>query len=329
MATLELVRAGLVARAPEVAIALVGEPNRGLSSKRELRFGRHGSMALVITGPKAGLWHDHEIGDGGDMLALVMRERRVGFADAVDYAAGLLALPRQEWPRDVRQARQDKPAAAEAPDMRECARCIWQASQAIEGTPAQAYLQNRGLEVNDGVSGRVLRYHAACPFHRVEDGKKIHVEVPALVALFRSIVGDEPMAIMRTAITLDGRKADLSPAKLSLGPADGSAVKLSANDEVTIGLTLAEGIETALAGLMLGFAPAWALCSSGRIRTFPVLPGVEALTVLVDHDDEAKSKAGAGQVCARQVSKVWTAAGREVLRVVPDLVGQDMADLVK
>jgi hypothetical protein len=113
MATLELVRAGLVARAPEVAIALVGEPNRGLSSKRELRFGRHGSMAVVITGPKAGLWCDYETGDGGDMLALVMRERRAGFTDALDFAADLLALPPRECQRPMRQARQDEPAAAE------------------------------------------------------------------------------------------------------------------------------------------------------------------------------------------------------------------------
>jgi putative DNA primase/helicase len=98
---------------------------------------------------------------------------------------------------------------------------------------------------------------------------------------------------------------------------------------VTIGLTIGEGVETVLAGMMLGFRPAWALCTSGSIKKFRVLSGVECLTVLVDHDDEAKSKGGAGQVCARQVSEVWTAAGHEVRRVVPDLVGQDMADLVE
>jgi hypothetical protein len=146
------------------------------------------------------------------------------------------------------------------------------------------------------------------------------------VALFRSIETDEPMAITRIAITPDGRKADISPAKLSLGPADGAAVKLSAHDEVTLGLTIGEGPETVLAGMMLGFRPAWALCSSGRVRTFPVLPGVECLTVLVDHDDPQKSGRGAGQECARAVSAVWTAAGREVTRVTPTTLGFDIND---
>jgi hypothetical protein len=40
---------------------------------------------------------------------------------------------------------------------------------------------------------------------------------------------------------------------------------LSADDEVTIGLTIGEGPETVLAGMMLGFKPARALCSSGRL----------------------------------------------------------------
>jgi len=37
---------------------------------------------VATAGPKAGLWFDHEAGAGGDMLALIMRERRGGFRDA-------------------------------------------------------------------------------------------------------------------------------------------------------------------------------------------------------------------------------------------------------
>ena len=41
------IAAALTARATELATALLGEPNRQLSSKRELRFGRKGSLAVV------------------------------------------------------------------------------------------------------------------------------------------------------------------------------------------------------------------------------------------------------------------------------------------
>jgi putative DNA primase/helicase len=204
---LNAVRTRLVEHAGEIAVALMGEPNRTLSTKRQLRFRNRGSLAVHLTGLRAGTWKDFESGEKrDDMLALIMRERRVGFTDAVDYAAGLLAAPRQEWNRDVRHARQDKPAAAEAPDTRECARRIWQASQAIEGTPAEAYPRNRGLDGADGMSGRVLRYHGACPFHRFEAGEKIAIKVPALVCLFRDIHTDEPTAIHRIAITPDGAR---------------------------------------------------------------------------------------------------------------------------
>jgi hypothetical protein len=150
-----------------------------------------------------------------------------------------------------------------------------------------------------------------------------------MIALFRSIAGDEPVAIHRTALTLDGHKAPLENTKLTLGPVEGAAIKLSPDAEIASGLAIGEGIETTLAGMALGFAPAWALGNSGKIGRFPVLPGIESLTILVDHDDVAKAKRGAGQVQARECSARWTAAGREVFRVTPVQVGTDMNDLLQ
>ena len=78
--------AALVTKTAEVAVALVGEPNRQLSSKRELRFGRKGSLAVVIDGTKAGCWYDYENGIGGDLIDLIERVRGVDFRGAVTYA---------------------------------------------------------------------------------------------------------------------------------------------------------------------------------------------------------------------------------------------------
>ena len=52
------------------------------------------------------------------------------------------------------------------------------------------------------------------------------------------------------------------------------------------------------------------------------MPGVEVLTLLVDHDES-----GAGQRAALECSARWTAAGREVVRLVPNTMGTDFADL--
>src|SRR5689334_18921752 len=61
-----------------VALRLLGEPNREKSTRDQLRFGTHGSLAVEVGGRKAGTWYDHERGEGGGVLDLVRREANVG-----------------------------------------------------------------------------------------------------------------------------------------------------------------------------------------------------------------------------------------------------------
>ena len=60
---------GLVAR------ELLGEPNKALSSARELRFGHRGSISVDL---EKGVWHDHESGEGGGTLDMI--RLRAGFS---------------------------------------------------------------------------------------------------------------------------------------------------------------------------------------------------------------------------------------------------------
>ena len=55
-----------------VARDLLGEPNNELSTDDDLRFGARGSLAVNV---KAGTYFDHEAGEGGGVLDLVMRRR--------------------------------------------------------------------------------------------------------------------------------------------------------------------------------------------------------------------------------------------------------------
>ena len=52
---------------------------------------------------------------------------------------------------------------------------------------------------------------------------------------------------------------------------------------------------------------AWALGSTSKLIDFPVLGGIETLTILVDNDAD-----GAGQNAAAECSERWLEAGREV-----------------
>jgi putative DNA primase/helicase len=189
---------------------------------------------------------------------------------------------------------------------------LWKESADPRGSLVEAYLASRALVLPVELAGGVIRFHPRCPF-----GTERH---PCLVALMRDVVTDEPRAIIRTALTPAGQKID----RKMLGPKAGATVKLSPDEAVTTALTVGEGIETTLAAMALGFAPAWACGDAGAIRAFPVLPGIESLTIAVDRD-----KSGTGQQAAIECSARWTNSGREVFRVIPTRQGEDLNDVLR
>lgn len=312
-------RAALIQRAADLVIHFIGQPNPKLKSPRELRWGRKGSFALAVKGDKAGLWTDHEADVGGDLFDLIMRERGGDFVDAIKFAGDFCGMRINT--RSVAPAPSKPSAKPEPDDDDERARYalkLFDVGSSIDNPIAQNYFERRKLIIPEGLDGPVLRLHRHCPF-----GKGI--THPAILALYRDIRSNEPRAISRTALTADGEKID----RKALGPWAGCACKLSPDDDVTLGLHIAEGIETAIAAMMLGFAPMWATGSAGATTHFPVLPGIETLTIIVDHDvvDPLTGKTP-GQTAARECSARWTGAGVHVRRVVPDNLGEDMADIV-
>jgi len=216
-----------------------------------------------------------------------------------------------------------RPAASSGDDDRariERAGHLWREGRDPRGTIAETYLAARALSLPDEVADRVLRFHPACPF-RIEDGTIMRL--PAMLALFRDIATDQPCGVHRTALKSDGSgKADLpglGNAKKMLGRASGAAIKLSPDAEVTAGLGIGEGIETSLAIYSADWRPIWALGSAGAIRTFPVLPGIESLTIFADADPAGLE---VGKVCGER----WQDAGRKCRIIIPPQDGQDWND---
>jgi putative DNA primase/helicase len=309
------IRGAAVSRAADLAISLLGEPNRAMSSRRELRFGRCGSLSVVIAGPKAGVWHDHETGAGGDLIGLIMRERNAGFREAAQYAEQFIGTASQDPVPTGRRSTESRsdPDIGDAARNSRCALEIWSQAHPIADTLAVRYLAARGFhELPPTVDGDVLRFHPSCPYRESRH--------PCLLSLLRDIVTDTPRSIQRTALSPDGKKIG----RRTLGPKARAAIKLSPNADVDRRLTIGEGLETTLAGMMLGYAPAWALGDAGELAAFPVLFGVESITILVDHD-----RSGAGQQAALKCSARWTNDGKEVFRLVPRQAGADVNDLLK
>jgi hypothetical protein len=304
------IRAALADRAAEVATTLLGKPNERLSSKQELRFGSRGSLAVVIAGTKVGSWYDHENGVGGDLFTLIRRTVGGYFVEALEYVENIIGYGATQpisrssahhWDLKEDRCRNRRRALA-----------LWQEAVPIAETIVIRYLARRRiLDQALAIDTTVLRFHPLCPFGTVR--------YPCLLALMRDVRTNEPRAIQRTALGNAGEKID----RMTLGPKSRAAIKLSADEDVTMGLTVGEGLETVLSAMQLGFSPAWALGDAGNVRAFPVLSGVECLTILVDNDES-----GTGQQAALECSSRWTSAGREVFRIIPDRCGDDLNDIV-
>jgi putative DNA primase/helicase len=222
-----------------------------------------------------------------------------------DYVCAALGLV-----RSTGGACQPQGLAPAAPS--ELALQIWAESIIARGTIVEThYLKSRQLALPD-YADNMLRFNHSCPFGQ-------GLRYPCMIGLYRDIKTNQPKAIHRTALTSDGKKID----RKALGPKAGCAIKLTPDEEVSQGLTIAEGIQTGLAGMALNFRPTWVLGDAVAIAKFPVLAGIECLSILVDND-----RSGTGQASALECSRRWTAMGREVFRVVPTMVGADMADVI-
>jgi hypothetical protein len=99
-----------------------------------------------------------------------------------------------------------------------------------------------------------------------------------------------------------------------------ASIKIDADEHVTQGLCVGEGVETCLAGRQMGLRPVWALLGTAGVEKFPVLPGVEGLHILRENDANL-----AGPKACETCAARWRNSGREVIFADPGL-GSDLAD---
>jgi hypothetical protein len=220
--------------------------------------------------------------------------------------------------RPQRQRRQAPPppppaASCEPPDAEKIklALALWDQGLGPRNTPVELYLAiHRELTLPDDLVGEVIRW---APGRRHPNDPEN--AAGAMLALFRSILTGAPQAVSR--IFLDHRFQKIE--RKFLGPTKGAAIMLDAFEEVTHGLHIGEGLETCMAGWQMGLRPTWAVGSADAIATFPVLGGVEALTLFTEIGCPANARAL--EACAAR----WHAAGREVWFADPT-DGKDLND---
>ncbi len=236
-----------------------------------------------------------------------MRGEAPSWMRGVDLKLGLSSVDREE--RDRRRAEERKAEERRT----EAATSIFEEAVCASGTLVQTYLAHRGIgRLRLDHMTRALRFHPALR-HLPSGGV-----FPGMVARIRE-VGGFPTAIHRTYLRPDGLgKADVSPAKMMLGPSAGGAVRFGPNRPV---IALAEGIETALSVSMASGLTCWATLSSSGLKgvLLPPRPIAEVVVICADNDSAGLSAAG---VAAERFER----EGRRVSIVHPDRPGADFND---
>lgn len=216
---------------------------------------------------------------------------------------------------DALERRPDRPPNA-APTARplewsDRAEYIWRKAVPILGTVAETYLRHRGCVLPPADSD--LRFlppvgkHPSTLCARVSDirtAKPISLHFTKLAAGGRGKAGSD-----RDKLLMSGhRKKD-------------GCIRLWPDEAVTHGLVIAEGIESALAAAH-AYRPVWAAIDAGNLRAFPLLHGIEALTIFADHDDT-------GLTAARECARRWLAAGADVAVLRAREAVRDAADVAQ
>jgi hypothetical protein len=191
------------------------------------------------------------------------------------------------------------------------AQAIWDRTQSLRSTLGETYLLSRGCVLPPRDCH--LRFLPSTDKHP-----------PSLCACVSDAITAAPISLHFTRLRADGLgKAGTTRDKLLLAGhrKKGGCIRLWPNDSVTHGLALAEGLESSLAAAH-AFTPIWATVDAGNLARFPVLAGIDALTIYADHDERGIEAADA---CAER----WREAGRHVRVRVPKNAGEDAADIAQ
>ena len=304
--SLEEVRRSLTSYGIEnICTSLLGEPNQRISTRRHLRYGNSGSLAVSLSGSSLGLWKDHSRDEGGDLFKLVQRERGGDFREALAWVAESLRVAPERSPHQVSPASSSSDKAEEARRLDRVNRLL-ESSRPLEGTLGERYLRtHRGIQ---GELSSDLRFIPAAWNSRAR------TSFPALAALARNKEGAVTAVQLVYLNAETGQKAACELKKQSFGLIKGSYVQIQKGSGAVF---VAEGVETALsireAGVKRDIYAALGVANFRNLGAF-MSDRNRPLIICADQDGE-------GSVSHKAVEKavqVLKAEGLHVCVIRPD-----------
>ena len=339
-----------VSIAPAVCERLLGDPS-GRSS-REWRWGSKGSFRLTLD---TGTWNDFEAGDGGGVLALVMREERLDKAGAIEWLGQQGFLRKQDRspyylaPSAQSRSIQSPGRSAEqhrntlTPEQRNRQTLSWIRSQVLPiadapDHPVRAWMRRRNLWRAELPLPPSLRWIPAdAPVFRGTHSGAGAIAFPlAPIGAWRTSYPDTPppTAVQLVCIDNGGERADYgnSQGRRVDKPKFGNARQAvwTVGDIRGDSVTLCEGAADALALAARNPEPVIATLTTPR----PASAWKDELSVFefvtlwpdMDEEDEQGRRPGLDSVKALAVARKLVGQTTDVIGVD---IGKDAADAAR
>lgn len=300
--TLDDLRHALRDRIEALAETLLGERS-ATSTRRTLRFGSKGSVAVELAGRKRGAWFSHEAGEGGGPIELIRHAHGCSHEAAVAWARNWIGQA-EEAPRPrPRRPADDTSADSERQAKIDHARRLWMEAGPIAGTLGERYLvDTRCIPAPPGGwPGMAARYHGG------------------LRAIILAATRDDGavQAVQRVFLTPDAKNQKNEAGKSdkrSLGPQDGALVRLPGDPAGP--LLVAEGPETGLSVWRATGAETWIALGS---MTKAELPTGRRVVICAD-DDPRRAIPGKPANAAKQLGQAvarWRKGGVDLVVAYP------------
>lgn len=299
-----------------------------------------------------GNWHCAVCGHGGGM-DLLMKAKGLSFTEAAKLVIDMfegnagVAMP-SSAPRKV-YAPQER-SVDDIERRRAAYAKVWSEAVVVsDGDPVSRYLRARipGLVHIPSV----VRFHPGMPFYGVPAEGSFRGRDYGLHPCMVSAVVDETgrcCNIHRTFLTPDGKKLSLQepdpddpsvllslPAKKLMPSIDAKhyQIRLAKPQDGLLGI--AEGIETALAGMVYSSVPTWSLVATTGMVNFLVPESITRLVIFADNDKLTAKGVNPGLDAARRlldrpdVSERIHDGSLSVVIRTPETAGTDMVDFLQ
>jgi len=263
--TLKLIRNYVAKNSPAIVRKILGEPNIYLSNKNVLRYDKSGSLAVSITGVRAGNWYDFSVAKGGDIFDLISEHLNTNFNGAVDYLS--------------KEAQVSASYRANYIEERELE------SSYINIIKAQKKIEREEVKKIKEANNITSSSYSTDIREAVIFDKELNKNVSALLAFARdkdnNITGYQKILLDSNT----NSKAIVPNPKKSYGNIKGSFVSIhNTNSDITI---IAEGLETALSIKESGI-DANILCSLGVYNIKNYDPD-KANKIIIAHDNDGNT----------------------------------------